>query len=113
MSSEEIKAEYTSSLADLTFNSRPLINVLTMLAEENIQNAPDIVEAIETHLTKVNITLLLLGKWCPRTHALVVCLLGHTLYIIFLTDIVIYLNKNFESNIIYFCIAWRRSYYQH
>ncbi|XP_049825333.1 uncharacterized protein LOC109601802 isoform X2 [Aethina tumida] len=54
MSSEEIKAEYTSSLADLTFNSRPLINVLTMLAEENIQNAPDIVEAIETHLTKVH-----------------------------------------------------------
>ncbi|CAH0560740.1 unnamed protein product [Brassicogethes aeneus] len=54
MSSEEIKAEYTSSLADLTFNSKPLINVLTMLAEENLQNASDIVEAIETHLSKVH-----------------------------------------------------------
>ncbi|XP_028136602.1 pre-mRNA cleavage complex 2 protein Pcf11 isoform X2 [Diabrotica virgifera virgifera] len=53
-SSEEIKAEYMSSLADLTFNSRPLINVLTMLAEENSPNAPVIVEAIEEHLSKVN-----------------------------------------------------------
>lgn len=51
--SEEIKAEYTSSLQDLTCNSKPLINVLTMLAEENIQNAPVIVDAIETHLSKV------------------------------------------------------------
>nr|CAH7729204.1 unnamed protein product [Callosobruchus chinensis] len=49
---EEIKAEYASSLADLTFNSRPLINVLTMLAEENSSNAKVIVEAIETHLQK-------------------------------------------------------------
>lgn len=52
-SSKEIKEEYTSSLADLTFNSKPLISVLTMLAEENIQHASDIVEAIETHLAKV------------------------------------------------------------
>ncbi|VEN50304.1 unnamed protein product [Callosobruchus maculatus] len=51
---EEIKAEYASSLADLTFNSRPLINVLTMLAEENSSNAKVIVEAIETHLQKVS-----------------------------------------------------------
>lgn len=51
--SKEIKEEYTSSLADLTFNSKPLISVLTMLAEENSQHARDIVEAIETHLSKV------------------------------------------------------------
>lgn len=55
---EEIKAEYTSSLADLTFNSKPLINVLTMLAEENLPNARIIVEAIEEHLAKVNFHLL-------------------------------------------------------
>lgn len=52
-SSKEIKEEYTSSLADLTFNSKPLISVLTMLAEENIQHAKDIVEAIEEHLARV------------------------------------------------------------
>ncbi|KAG5886429.1 hypothetical protein JTB14_035721 [Gonioctena quinquepunctata] len=51
---EEIKAEYASSLADLTFNSKPLINVLTMLADENSPNAKVIVEAIETHLSKVS-----------------------------------------------------------
>lgn len=50
---DEIKAEYASSLADLKFNSKPLINVLTMLAEENAPNAEVIVEAIETHLAKV------------------------------------------------------------
>ncbi|KAF2885051.1 hypothetical protein ILUMI_21106 [Ignelater luminosus] len=51
--SSEIKEEYTSSLADLTFNSKPLISVLTMLAEEYIAQAKDIVEAIETHLSRV------------------------------------------------------------
>ncbi|XP_064215104.1 pre-mRNA cleavage complex 2 protein Pcf11 isoform X1 [Tribolium castaneum] len=53
MNPEEIKAEYTSSLQDLTFNSKPLINVLTMLAEENLAHAPYIVQAIEEHLEKV------------------------------------------------------------
>ncbi|XP_057662114.1 pre-mRNA cleavage complex 2 protein Pcf11 isoform X5 [Diorhabda carinulata] len=53
-SPEEIKAEYSSSLADLTFNSKPLINVLTMLADENSPNANVIVEAIEEHLSKVH-----------------------------------------------------------
>lgn len=52
-SSKEIKEEYTSSLTDLTFNSKPLINVLTILADENSEHASDIVEAIETHLLKV------------------------------------------------------------
>lgn len=53
--SEEIKAEYTSSLADLTTNSKPLINVLTMLADEyGKEHAKEIVEAIETHLAKVS-----------------------------------------------------------
>ncbi|CAG9762223.1 unnamed protein product [Ceutorhynchus assimilis] len=51
---EDIKTEYMSSLADLTFNSKPLINVLTMLAEENLSNAKTIVEAIEEQLAKVN-----------------------------------------------------------
>lgn len=55
---EEIKAEYASSLADLKFNSKPLINVLTMLAEENAPNAEVIVEAIETHLSKVFLLVL-------------------------------------------------------
>lgn len=53
MSNSEVKAEYTSSLADLTVNSKPLISVLTMLAEENIAHASDIVASIEEHLAKV------------------------------------------------------------
>lgn len=46
-------AEYESSLGDLTVNSKPLINVLTMLAEENIAIAPLIVKAIENHIQTV------------------------------------------------------------
>ncbi|XP_018319947.1 uncharacterized protein LOC108733341 [Agrilus planipennis] len=52
-SSNEVKEEYASSLRDLTFNSKPLISVLTILAEENIQHAKDIVGVIENHLTRV------------------------------------------------------------
>lgn len=51
--SSEIKDGYTSTLQDLTFNSKPLISALTILAEENAAHAKEIVEAIEAHLTKV------------------------------------------------------------
>lgn len=54
MVSEEVKA-YVSSLADLTFNSKPLINMLTMLADENVAHAPEIVGVVEDHLAKVKI----------------------------------------------------------
>ncbi|KAG8225208.1 hypothetical protein J437_LFUL009053, partial [Ladona fulva] len=50
---KEIANEYSSSLADLTVNSKPLINMLTMLAEENIEHAPAIVQVVEKHLAKV------------------------------------------------------------
>ncbi|KOX70870.1 Pre-mRNA cleavage complex 2 protein Pcf11 [Melipona quadrifasciata] len=51
--SKEIADEYISSLSDLTINSKPLINMLTMLAEDNIEHAPAIVQAVENHLQKV------------------------------------------------------------
>ncbi|XP_066589743.1 pre-mRNA cleavage complex 2 protein Pcf11-like isoform X2 [Prorops nasuta] len=51
--SKEIADEYISSLSDLTINSKPLINMLTMLAEDNMEHAPAIVEAVENHLQKV------------------------------------------------------------
>jgi len=53
MSSEAVE-EYRSSLCDLTFNSKPLINMLTMLAEDNEQHADQIVQVIEEHLQKVS-----------------------------------------------------------
>ncbi|XP_044747755.1 uncharacterized protein LOC123308987 isoform X2 [Coccinella septempunctata] len=52
MVSEDVKA-YVSSLADLTFNSKPLINMLTMLADENVAHAAEIVDVVEDHLAKV------------------------------------------------------------
>ncbi|CAE1234846.1 PCF11 [Acanthosepion pharaonis] len=50
---EEVVEEYRSSLADLTINSKPLISMLTMLAEDHSQYAQHIVQLIEQHLQKV------------------------------------------------------------
>uniref|UniRef100_A0A224X4V7 Pre-mRNA cleavage complex 2 protein Pcf11 n=1 Tax=Panstrongylus lignarius TaxID=156445 RepID=A0A224X4V7_9HEMI len=52
-SSKDVAEEYTSSLADLTINSKPLINMLTMLAEDYIEHAPIIVQVVEHHLQKI------------------------------------------------------------
>lgn len=50
---EDACREYQSSLEDLTFNSKPHINMLTILAEENINFAKDIVAIIEAQISKV------------------------------------------------------------
>lgn len=55
---EEVIQEYRSSLEELTANSKPLINMLTMLAEDNEQYAPEIVKVIETHLQQVNLNFI-------------------------------------------------------
>jgi len=47
--------EYRSSLEDLTFNSKPHINVLTILAEENKDHAEKVVQLVEDRLYKVKI----------------------------------------------------------
>ncbi|XP_064465566.1 pre-mRNA cleavage complex 2 protein Pcf11-like isoform X3 [Ornithodoros turicata] len=54
---EGVSTEYKESLRDLQFNSKPLINMLTILAEENIGQAPRIVHTIEEHLQKVPVEL--------------------------------------------------------
>ena len=53
---EDLIEEYQSSLEDLTFNSKPHINMLTILAEENKQHAELIVRRIEARLAEVNVT---------------------------------------------------------
>ena len=50
---EDACGEYQSSLEDLTFNSKPHINMLTILAEENLHFAKDIVAIIEAQINKV------------------------------------------------------------
>ncbi|XP_041949757.1 pre-mRNA cleavage complex 2 protein Pcf11 isoform X2 [Alosa sapidissima] len=49
---EDARREYQSSLEDLTFNSKPHINMLTILAEENLHFAKDIVAIIEAQIVK-------------------------------------------------------------
>lgn len=50
--------EFRSSLCDLTVNSKPLISMLTMLAEENQAHAEKIVEVIEIHIFQVTALLV-------------------------------------------------------
>lgn len=51
---EEVAEEYRSSLRDLVNNSKPLITMLTMLAEENRAHASVIVKVIEEHIQEVS-----------------------------------------------------------
>ena len=57
MAAEDICKDYASSLEDLTFNSKPLINVLTMLADENSQHAADIIKLIEKRIYEVKMCI--------------------------------------------------------
>ena len=50
---ESVLAEYKASLADLTFNSKPHIQMLTILAEENMSYASDIAKTIERQIFQV------------------------------------------------------------
>lgn len=50
----EIREEYLKTLQDLTFNSKPLIDVLTEVAEENKDFAPTIVNCIKDQLENVS-----------------------------------------------------------
>ncbi|KAK9462518.1 uncharacterized protein V1516DRAFT_670476 [Lipomyces oligophaga] len=49
---EAIRQDYISSLQELTFNSRPIISTLTIIAQENIQAAEVISRAIEDHIAR-------------------------------------------------------------
>ena len=57
MDTNEVVEDYKSSLADLAINSKPLINMLTMLADENKEHAEELVKVIEAHILKVNIIM--------------------------------------------------------
>lgn len=52
---EEVSNEYKSAIQDLTFNSKPLINALTMLAEDNKDSGEVIVKVIFDRIKEVNI----------------------------------------------------------
>lgn len=50
---EEVLKDYESSLEDLSFNSKPIINMLTMKADKHKEMATQISEMIESRFFKV------------------------------------------------------------
>ncbi|KRX38025.1 Pre-mRNA cleavage complex 2 protein Pcf11, partial [Trichinella murrelli] len=50
---EDVISDYYTSLQELECNSKPHINMLTMLAEESQRFAPKIVQLVESHIQKV------------------------------------------------------------
>lgn len=60
----EFILEYVSELKDLTFNSKSLINTLTMLAGDSLEAASSISAAIEKHILTVSVGLLRLSTPC-------------------------------------------------
>ncbi|KAL1919664.1 uncharacterized protein VTP21DRAFT_1595 [Calcarisporiella thermophila] len=68
---EVIRQDYQATLADLTFNSKPIIDSLTILAQENKFAAPAIAQAVEeriysAHPTQKLPALYLLDSICKN-----------------------------------------------
>jgi hypothetical protein len=53
MAAKDDYQDFKVALNDLKLNSKPLINFLTILAEEKMHNAPQIVRAIEERIVEV------------------------------------------------------------
>lgn len=51
---EDIRSSYEEELAGLTFNSKPIINMLTTIAQENINAATVICKTIEDRVHSVS-----------------------------------------------------------
>ncbi len=49
----ELANEYDLSLQELTLNSKPMINSLTMVAEENLRYSNDLVQVLVLRISKV------------------------------------------------------------
>jgi pre-mRNA cleavage complex 2 protein Pcf11 len=53
-SESELYTDYINALNDLTFNSKPMINTLTIIADENKTQKEVIVRAIKDEMIKVS-----------------------------------------------------------
>ncbi|ODV62759.1 Pcf11p ASCRUDRAFT_68590 [Ascoidea rubescens DSM 1968] len=85
---EAIGNDYFNSLNELTFNSRPIIVNLTVIAQENIVAAPYITKAIQNRIqsclpTQKLFTLYLLDSICKNIGSPYTVLFGSNLYNIF------------------------------
>jgi len=60
MAAKDDYQDFKVALNDLKLNSKPLINFLTILAEEKMHNAPQIVRAIEERILEVSVGNLFL-----------------------------------------------------
>lgn len=55
--SAAVVEEYRRAIGDLTFNSKPIITNLTIIAQENVAAAPALARVIAEHLLTVRAAL--------------------------------------------------------
>jgi pre-mRNA cleavage complex 2 protein Pcf11 len=53
MSSDEVAEDFRDALQDLKTNSKPEIDILTLIAKENTAHAQAISQVLEEHIKKV------------------------------------------------------------
>jgi len=85
---DEFILEYESELAELTFNSKPIINNLTILAGENKHAAQAIVNVIEKRILSVDVdkklpSLYLLDSICKNIKGIYIQLFSNNIVNIF------------------------------
>jgi hypothetical protein len=59
LSENELYDDYINALNDLTFNSKPMINTLTIIAEENKEHKETIIRAIRDEMLKVKFEMFI------------------------------------------------------
>jgi len=77
MNQQSFRADFVNRLNELTVNSRPLIQNLTMFAHEYIRFAETVSQCLEMHILRVSLFSISFEQWrsgnVPYREAILLC----------------------------------------